>query len=165
MMYHGMIQREYFFLILGSYQPRIKSMLQDSIGGVLDSSAFASVKGSSLAASDSNVTKTAPVSLRHRSTATTATNSSSTASTPTGTGSLSRSVILFVIGGVTYSEIRAAYEVAESSKREVYIGKGVEEKGSIYLFHRWYSYYHSKIIFIRFKEYLIQCTSTADTAQ
>lgn len=106
-----------------SYQPRIKSILQDSIGGVLDSSAFASVKGSSLAASDSNATKTAPVSLRHRSNASTAT-SSSTASTPTGTGSLSRSVILFVIGGVTYSEIRAAYEVAESSKREVYIGKG-----------------------------------------
>lgn len=92
----------------------------------MDSSAFASVKGSSAAsASDSNATKTAPVSLRHRTTA----GASSTASTPTGTGSLSRSVILFVIGGITYSEIRAAYEVAESSKREVYIGKeGVIER-------------------------------------
>ncbi|KAI8978547.1 Sec1-like protein [Pilobolus umbonatus] len=31
-------------------------------------------------------------------------------------------IIIFIVGGVTYSEIRSAYELAEASNREVYIG-------------------------------------------
>lgn len=32
-------------------------------------------------------------------------------------------IILFIVGGMTYSEIRSAYEIAETFDREVYIGK------------------------------------------
>ena len=116
---------ESFAYEVSRYQPRIKSILQDSIGGVLDSSAFSAVKGGSAAAlasantTSTASTSTAPVSLRHRTTATTA-----TATTPTSSTTVpSRSIVMFVIGGMTFSEIRAAYEVAEQSKREVYIGK------------------------------------------
>ena len=115
---------EPFAYEVSRYQPRIKSILGDSIAGVLDSSAFSAVKGTAAAANQSTApasTSTAPVSLRHRTTA------ASSASTPTASASSgtipSRSVVMFVIGGVTFSEIRAAYEVAEHCKREVYIGK------------------------------------------
>lgn len=31
--------------------------------------------------------------------------------------------MIFIVGGMTYSEIRSAYELAETFDREVYIGK------------------------------------------
>lgn len=31
--------------------------------------------------------------------------------------------MIFIVGGMTYSEIRSAYEIAETFDREVYIGK------------------------------------------
>lgn len=104
------------------YAPRVKGILQDSVSGVLDTSAFSTVKGTGAGSSSGPASaKAAPVSLRQKATA--AAPMSSQTSTPTTTGSVpSRSVVLFVIGGVTYSEIRAAYEVAEATKREVYIG-------------------------------------------
>lgn len=110
------------------YSPRIKTIFQDSINGVLDPSAFSSVKGTGSINSSSVPTsaKTAPVSLRQKTNATTITGNSSgsgpSSAIPSSTIP-SKSVILFVIGGITYSEIRSAYEVAESSKRETYIGK------------------------------------------
>jgi syntaxin-binding protein 1 len=103
------------------YAPRIKAILNDSVAGVLDTSSFSSVKGSNIGnASAPSSAKAAPVSLRQKTAVSnpmSAPNSASTSSVP------SRSVVLFVIGGVTYSEIRSAYEVADSTKREVYIGK------------------------------------------
>ena len=122
------------------YVPRIKNILQDSIGGVLDTSSFASVKGSSATNNTSSATKTAPVSLRNKSSSSSAAGAGGAPMTSTGTssapnsastGSISRSVVLFVIGGVTYSEIRSAYELAESTKREVYIGKS-EKKAKLF---------------------------------
>ena len=104
------------------YTPRIKSILQDSVGGVLDTSSFASVKGSTSTASGPSSAKTAPVSLRNKSSSATTSSASNPASAGSS-GTISRSVVLFVIGGVTYSEIRSAYEVSEATKREIYIGK------------------------------------------
>ena len=105
------------------YSPRVKRIFKDSIGGVLDPSAFSSVKGSeSLNSPTLASTKTAPVSLRQK----TSNPSASIPNSATAVVSVSapsRSVTLFVIGGITFSEIRSAYEVAESSKREIYIGK------------------------------------------
>ena len=113
------------------YSPRIKTIFQDSINGVLDPSAFSSVKGTGSINSSSVPTsaKTAPVSLRQKTNATTtitgtSANSGSGPKSAISSSTIpSKSVILFVIGGITYSEIRSAYEVAESSKRETYIGK------------------------------------------
>ena len=102
------------------YTPRIKTIIQDSAAGILDPSAFSSVKatgGALNASSTSSSAKAAPVSLRHKATTT------SSSSTPNSASAApSRSVIVFVIGGVTHSEIRSAYEVADSTKREIYIG-------------------------------------------
>jgi syntaxin-binding protein 1 len=127
---------EPFAYEVSRYQPRIKSILQDSIAGVLDSSAFSVVKGGSASgasgasANRTNVpavTSTAPVSLRQRNAtgagaSTTTPSSSSAAAAAANTTIPSRSVVMFVIGGMSFAEIRAAYEVAEQSKREVYIG-------------------------------------------
>lgn len=111
---------ENFNYEVSRYIPRIKSILQDSIAGVLDTSAFASVKGTgAINSSAPSSAKTAPVSLRNKGAAA---PTSAPSSATTGTSIPSRSIVLFVIGGVTYSEIRAAYEVAEATKREVYIG-------------------------------------------
>lgn len=105
------------------YSPRIKSILQDSVSGVLDSSAFVAVKASGSSSSTTpSSAKTAPVSLRQKTSAA-APNSAPNSASANTSSTISRSVILFVIGGVTYSEIRSAYEVADASKREVYIGK------------------------------------------
>lgn len=106
------------------YAPRIKSILQDSVAGVLDTSSFSTVKGTgSVNAAAPTSAKAAPVSLRNKTTAAAPMSAPNSASATTPSSTLSRSVILFVIGGVTYSEIRSAYEVAEAAKREVYIGK------------------------------------------
>ena len=105
------------------YAPRIKSILQDSVAGVLDTSAFRTVKASVSVNAAPSSAKAAPVSLRHKNTAATAMSAPNSASAIASSSTLSRSVILFVIGGVTYSEIRSAYEVSEATKREVYIGK------------------------------------------
>ncbi len=123
---------EPFIYEVSRYQPRIKSILQDSIGGVLDSSAFTAVKGgvgtatSSASANASNTAGTAPVSLRHK--ATTAPTTHSASSSAASASVPSRSVIVFMIGGMTYSEIRATYEVAELTKREIYIGNWKSQK-------------------------------------
>lgn len=106
------------------FAPRIKNILQDSIAGVLDTSAFKIVKGAgSVNSVAPSSAKTAPVSLRNKTTAATSMSAPHSASAATSSSTISRSVILFVIGGVTFSEIRAAYEVSETTKREVYIGK------------------------------------------
>lgn len=105
------------------YSPRIKGILQDSVAGVLDTSAFSTVKGTGAGNSSAPTSaKTTPVSLRQKATATTPMSAPNSASAMSGSIP-SRSVVLFVIGGVTYSEIRSAYEVSEATKREVYIGK------------------------------------------
>lgn len=105
------------------YAPRIKNIIQDSIAGVLDTSAFTTVKwtGSVNSAAPTSA-KAAPVSLRNKTTSAVPMSGPHSASATTSSSTLSRSVILFVIGGVTYSEIRSAYEVSEATKREVYIG-------------------------------------------
>jgi len=104
------------------YSPRVKGILQDSVAGVLDTSAFSAVKGTGVGnLSVPTSAKTTPVSLRQKTTVTAPMSAPNSASTMSGS-TPSRSVVLFVIGGVTYSEIRSAYEVAEATKREVYIG-------------------------------------------
>jgi syntaxin-binding protein 1 len=102
------------------YVPRVKTILQESVNGILDPSAFTLVKGGmgkGLDPGSASAAKAAPVSLRHKAAATgPVTTAISSTSVP------SRSIIAFIIGGMTHSEIRSAYEVAEASKREVYIG-------------------------------------------
>ena len=105
------------------YSPRIKGILQDSVSGVLDTSAFFTVKGIGAGNSSAPTSaKAVPVSLRQKTSATTPISAPNSASAVSGSIP-SRSTVLFVVGGVTYSEIRSAYEVSEATKREVYIGK------------------------------------------
>lgn len=107
------------------YAPRVKGILQDSVSGVLDTSAFSTVKGTGAGNSSAPTSaKAAPVSLRQKITATAPISASNSASAMSSSIP-SRSAVLFVIGGVTYSEIRSAYEVAEATKREVYIGNSL----------------------------------------
>lgn len=131
------------------YSPRVKGILQESISGVLDPSAFSTVKGTGTGnLSVPTSAKAAPVSLRQKATAAAPMPAPNSASA-TSSSVPSRSVVLFVIGGVTYSEIRSAYEVAEATKREVYIGNF-----TLLLFYflfiliyRWYTRLESKIIY------------------
>lgn len=95
--------------------------MSDSVAGVLDTSSFSTVKGSSFGnVSAPSSAKAAPVSLRQKTTASNSMSAPNSASTSSSVPS--RSIVLFVIGGITYSEIRSAYEVAEATKREIYIG-------------------------------------------
>lgn len=116
---------EEFTYEVSRYAPRVKSIMQDSISGVLDS-AYVPVKGSvssnaAISGTSSGV-KSAPVSLRQKTAPSSFSGVNSAAAMTSASSVPSRSVTLFVIGGITYSEIRAAYEVSNSTKREVYIG-------------------------------------------
>lgn len=128
------------------YSPRIKSILQDSVSGILDTSAYATVKGvgASISSAPSSA-KAAPVSLRNKGVPTNPTSVPSSSFSSASSSIPSRSVVLFVIGGVSYSEIRTAYEVAEASKREVYIGtENLLKKVNIF---RWHTYIKSTFIY------------------
>ena len=132
------------------YTPRIKTIIQDSITGVLDASAFTTVKGvGSVNSAATPSAKATPVSLRNKTTTAALNSAPNSASATTSSSTLSRSVILFVIGGVTYSEIRSAYEVAEATKREVYIGKAkfILSHHFILIFIRWNSNTNSSFLY------------------
>ena len=122
-------QEDYTYEV-SRYTPRVKSILQDSVNGLLDPTAFALVKGKADGAGPSSSTaKAAPVSLRQKPQG--APSASGPLSSAIASGTVpSRSVIAFIIGGVTYSEIRSAYEVAEATKREIYIGMVISPHSS-----------------------------------
>jgi syntaxin-binding protein 1 len=129
------------------YSPRIKGILQDSVSGVLDTSAFSTVKGTGTGISSAPTSaKTTPVSLRQKATMTAPISAHNSSSSAMSGSILSRSVVLFVIGGVTYSEIRSAYEVAEATKREVYIGNLFGLFHMYLIFSRWYTHFNATII-------------------
>lgn len=139
------------------YAPRIKAILADSVAGVLDTSSFSTVKGSNLGnTSAPSSAKAAPVSLRQKPSTGNPMSAPNSASTSSSVPS--RSVVVFVIGGVTYSEIRSAYEVADATKREVYIGNVQSVNYSSFIFFRWYACLESALFHRKFKNNTMKIT-------
>lgn len=99
------------------YVPSLKIALDDAVNGELSEDEFPYLKASSSAAASTakTSTQTAPVSLRSRM----GTGQSASA---TSSAANAGSVSAFVIGGMTYSEMRSAYELAQRNSRECFIG-------------------------------------------
>ncbi|CDZ98136.1 Vesicle trafficking protein Sec1 [Phaffia rhodozyma] len=108
---------------LSRYQPAVKIMLEDHIANKLDAREFPYVKDApvEVVARSTSVPSIAPSSgsLRsqrpnwHRAGASGASNTKDT---------VKQRLILFVAGGITYSEMRSAYQVGAALGREVIIG-------------------------------------------
>ncbi len=133
---------------LSRYKPLLQHVLTEHITGSLDQTAFAYVRDAPTSLASTFAT------LDSRSRAPSTASASSATSGPTSLRSGKRTwnrqprtavqaaggsaapekekepirqrVIVFVAGGVTYSELRVAYEVGTQMKRDVYIGESLE---------------------------------------
>ncbi|CAG8563814.1 2015_t:CDS:10 [Ambispora gerdemannii] len=100
---------------LSRYTPNLKSILESHINNTIDSQAYPYTKDPSAEVDAGGKAVSAqPVSLR----------SAKPAWYKKGQSTESRAsrIIVFVAGGVTYSEIRSAYELSEKHNRDVIIG-------------------------------------------
>ncbi|KAI7892453.1 Sec1-like protein [Mucor mucedo] len=108
---------------LSRYVPVVKRIVQGHIDNTIDQSLFPNytsknVRQKSLRRDPSEVVKEVP-KLRvyktqwHKK----STGANAAPKPPSGPP-----IIIFIVGGMTYSEIRSAYEIAETFDREVYIG-------------------------------------------
>lgn len=107
------------------YIPAIKVILEDLVSGDLDDQEFPVLHTNSKIGLDAagaqrvsllsnqQPSQKGPVSLRAKKTMTTAETPVSTVGGP---------IFVFVMGGITYSEMRSVYEIARQTKREVFIG-------------------------------------------
>ena len=93
------------------YIPALKMILDDAHHDELDTGDFPFVKNAASAGPSMDIRGAAPTSLRSKTTA-------SAASGGSGSGSL----FTFVIGGLSYPEIRSTYELSQQHKREFYLG-------------------------------------------
>ena len=108
---------------ISRYQPAIKLMVEEHISGKLDKNTFPYVgvppptaSGSLRTDNARNAPTAAPASLR-----------SARAEWVKGAKAQPRNepkqrMIVFVAGGMTYSEIRSAYQISAAANKEVYIG-------------------------------------------
>ncbi|KAG8853163.1 vacuolar sorting protein VPS33/slp1, partial [Serendipita sp. 411] len=105
---------------LSRYRPLLKTVLEDMIANKLDPSLFPYVKDPGASAPSPTKTSSAapPTSLRNKATWTKA------GARPAAGGRADnrQRVFVFVAGGMTYSEIRCAYEISASTPKDVYIG-------------------------------------------
>ncbi|KAI7907869.1 Sec1-like protein [Cokeromyces recurvatus] len=107
---------------LSRYVPVVKRIVEGHIDGTIDQSLFPNnirnVKQNNTRKNTSEAHKEAP-KLRvyktqwHKK----STGANAAPKPPSGPP-----VIIFIVGGMTYSEIRSAYEIAETYDREIYIG-------------------------------------------
>jgi syntaxin-binding protein 1 len=117
---------------LSRYKPVVRSMLEDHIANKLDTTTFPYLRNapelpSSSTSSRPSAVASAPAqagSLRsqrpnwHRAAPSTAGGSGG----PGGREAVKQRIILFVAGGITYSEMRSAYQVGQALGKEVVIG-------------------------------------------
>jgi syntaxin-binding protein 1 len=96
------------------YVPALKIILDDAFHGELDDQEFPFLKGSASSATTAPKAS-APVSLRAR------VGAASTMGKEAA-GSSTGSISVFVLGGMTYSEMRSVYELTIRNGREFYIG-------------------------------------------
>ncbi|KJE93701.1 vesicle transporter [Capsaspora owczarzaki ATCC 30864] len=111
---------------LSRWVPVLKDMLEDILEDKVDKNFFASVRDENV---DSSADAGAAASVRSTKSGWAKTNkdkregkdaaSSSRKTSETKTGPR---LIVFFMGGITYSELRAAYEVNDKSKREIIVG-------------------------------------------
>lgn len=95
------------------YTPEVKRVFKDAIAGTIPTDQFPAVKPGGGGAATASA-KAAPVSLRARG--------EEPAAQPTAQKTADRPVMLFIIGGATYSEVRSAYEASAASKRDCFLG-------------------------------------------
>ena len=94
---------------ISRYIPALKMILDDAHHDELDASDFPFVKNTaSTGPSMDDIRGAAPTSLRAKS----------SASAVSGKGS----IFSYVIGGISYPEMRAVYELSQQHKREFYVG-------------------------------------------
>ena len=103
---------------LSRYSPAVKGVIEDFFNSSLDSSLFPFVKAADSAATSTSASKKAGTSLRSGK-PTWQSGATSSSSNKTGPR-----LIIFVAGGLSFSEMRAVYEATKQFKRQVYIGKG-----------------------------------------
>ncbi|TFK74997.1 Sec1-like snare protein [Pluteus cervinus] len=105
---------------LSRYRPASRIMLEEHVGNRLDVALFPYVKespGNSQAASlRAQPVQQAPTSLRSQKPAW------HRAAKPAAVSDNRQRVIVFIAGGVTYSEIREAYNLSTSLNKDIYIG-------------------------------------------
>ncbi|KAJ3396659.1 vacuolar sorting protein VPS33/slp1 [Lobulomyces angularis] len=109
--------------------PSLKAIAQDQIKGTLDEKLFPYIeKPVSVASTNGNVLQSPALRNTKASWATKrqpSVGSNSSGSTLSSVKELKVTgprIILFVLGGISYSEIRSAYEIMEETNREVIIG-------------------------------------------
>lgn len=115
------------FYALSRWIPVIKDILEDALEDRIDKNMFASVRddpqdssGDAGAAASVRTTKSGWAKTnKDKKEGKEASSSSSRKNTEPKTGPR---LLMFVVGGVTYSELRSAYELNEKSKREIIIG-------------------------------------------
>ncbi|KAI5993317.1 Sec1-like protein [Pisolithus albus] len=104
---------------LSRYKPLIRTVIQDHVNNKLDQTLFPYVKDAPSALTPANSTRQTPTpttSLRS------AKPSWHKAVRPTAPVDNRQRVIVFVAGGMTYSEVREAYVLSASLNKDIYIG-------------------------------------------
>lgn len=98
------------------YIPAVKIVLDDLAAGELSPEEFPFLKASNASTSTgSTAAAAAPVSLRSK-------QQTSSSLPSAGRSSSSGSLSCFILGGMTYSEMRSVYELASRHNRDFYIG-------------------------------------------
>ncbi|KIJ55031.1 hypothetical protein M422DRAFT_64178 [Sphaerobolus stellatus SS14] len=110
---------------LSRYTPLLQTVLEDHVANKLDPTMFPYVKDAPTAAAST------ATNLSLRSTAPQAAASSLRSAKPSwhrapsrnaGAEQIRQRIIVFIAGGMTYSEMRAIYQLSESLKKDIFIG-------------------------------------------
>ncbi|KAJ7117604.1 Sec1-like snare protein [Mycena epipterygia] len=104
---------------LSRFKPSLKTVLEEHVADKLDKVMFPYVKDAPTAAAPAASLRSAPVqttSLRSQK------PSWHKAARPGGVSDTRQRLLVFVAGGMTYSEIREAYQLSTSLNKDIYIG-------------------------------------------
>ncbi|KAG9312992.1 Sec1-like protein [Chiua virens] len=104
---------------LSRYKPLLRTVIEDHANNKLDASLFPYVKE---APSATTTTSKAPVTPTHTSSLRSAKPSWHKATRPNAPIDNRQRVIIFMAGGMTYSEIRECYALGGSLNKDIYIG-------------------------------------------
>lgn len=109
---------------ISRYQPLLKYMLEEHFAGTLDQTNFPYVRDAPVGGSSSSMRGSGPAgaapsqgSLRSARPQWTSSRVKKVANEPR------QRVMVFVAGGMTYSEVRAAYKVSEAANKDIFIGQ------------------------------------------
>ncbi|KAK1235695.1 syntaxin binding protein 1 [Marasmius sp. AFHP31] len=104
---------------LSRYKPLIRTVIEDHVAGKLDNTLFPYVKDSPSTAAPAASVRAAPAqatSLRSQKPAW------HRAARPGAASESKQRLLVFMAGGMTYSEVREAYQLSSSLNKEIYIG-------------------------------------------